>query len=272
MVQNQIETEFLELLRVLLRVAEANKDLPAGDDDRVLDAEGLALKCFFHAASMFAMSRGTVVQEIGANFFDPASVNVLGRATVESFLVFHHLFVSPDSEAERDLRYQSWLLADLLERQEFPDPSPNGRRLLQEERSQIEDVQSKIRANPRFAELTCKQQRRLLEEKDWRRGMSWTKIARTAGLSDVNARIFYRYLCSYAHAGSLSVRQLREAKSAEAQRSLLPATMKAVMIALANLIGSYCLVFPRSHAALDGDSRGSALVDTWVYVGSGGKR
>lgn len=116
--------EYIKLLEILGRVAEANKGVVAGADDRILDAEGLLLKFFWHAASALYLFRSTTLPDIRASFFDSASINVLGRAALETFLVFHYVFTAPTSENEKDFRYVSWTLAGLLERQKFPVQSP----------------------------------------------------------------------------------------------------------------------------------------------------
>jgi hypothetical protein len=51
------EEEYLRLLKILIAVAEANKGVAAEADDRVLDAEGLLLKFFGHAARHFIFIR-----------------------------------------------------------------------------------------------------------------------------------------------------------------------------------------------------------------------
>ena len=263
----QSEDQYVRLLSVLLRVVEANRGLPAGEDDRILDAEGLAQKCVFHACSVLYLLRSTRLPEIGANFFDPASVNVLGRAALEAFLVFHYIFVMPSSESEKDLRYFSWVLADLLVKQSFPVQSPEGKKILERERLHIRSLKEKLQANPYFQNLTSKQQKRLLNEGVWRL-QSWTSIALSAGLNRTHADAFYRYLCSYAHAGSVIVVQLRQAQTAEGQRSLFAATMGVVMIVMAYMVKAYCAVFPRSQAALQKDQSGALLVDQWVQIGA----
>lgn len=263
----QKEEEYIKLLTVLLRVGEANKGLQAGADDRILDAEGLAQKCLFHACSVLYLLRSTRLPEIGANFFDPASVNVLGRAALEAFLVFHYIFVMPSSESEKDLRYFSWVLADLLVKQSFPVQSPEGKTILERERHQIRSLKEKLKANLYFQNLTSKQQKRLLNEGVWRL-QGWTSIALSAGLNQAHADAFYRYLCSYAHAGSVSVVQLRQAQTAQGQRSLFAATMGLVMIVMAYMVKAYCAVFPRSQAALEQDKEGTLLVNQWIQIGA----
>jgi hypothetical protein len=263
----QSEEEYIRLLAVLLHVDEANKGLPAGEDNRILDAEGLAQKVTFHALSVLYLSRSTRLPEIGADFFDPASINVLGRAALEAFLVFHYVFVNPKSDYEKDFRYSSWVLADLLVRQSYPVQSPQGKRILESERTRIEELRTRLKNNVCFANLTPGQQKGLLSRGIWRL-QGWTDIALAAGLNETQAKAFYRHLSSYAHAGSLSVLQLRQAGTANDQRSLYFATIGLVMITMAYMVKAYCAVFPRSQAALQKDQSGALLVDQWVQIGA----
>lgn len=115
--------------------------------------------------------------------------------------------------------------------------------------------------------LTPKQQKRLLNDGVWRFS-GWTEIALSAGLNQTHANAFYRHLCSYAHAGNLSVLQLHQAQTAETQRFLCAATIGVVMITMAYMVKAYCAVFPRSQAALQKDQSGALLVDQWVQIGA----
>ncbi|MDA8155306.1 MAG: hypothetical protein M0Z52_02480 [Actinomycetota bacterium] len=97
------EKNFISLLETLIKIAEANKGVMAGADDRLLDAEGLCKKFIGHAASALYLFRSTTLQDLkvtprGISFFDTASINVLGRAALEAFLVFHYVFIAPRSD------------------------------------------------------------------------------------------------------------------------------------------------------------------------------
>ena len=142
------ETEYQRMLESLIEVTEANKGVAAGHDDRILDAEGLALKFVFHAASALYLYRSTTVPEIGASFFDPGSVNVLCRAALETFLVFHYVFVEPQLDDDRDCRYIGWVLAGYLERQKLPVWSAEARAVAAERQAElaIADLQRRLGA------------------------------------------------------------------------------------------------------------------------------
>ena len=131
----------------------------------------------------------------------------------------------------------------------------------------IGPLADKLRKTKHFAGLTPKQQKNLLEKGQWR-FHSWKDIALSAGLNETHAKAFYNYLSGYAHAGNLSILQIRNAQSSKSQRSLCAATIGVLMISTANMIRSYCKVFPKSESALHQDSDGAALVDIWINVGT----
>jgi len=101
-VMSTFQEDYIKLLETLIKVAEANKGTALGEDDRLLEAEGLCKKFIGHSASSLYLFGSTTlpgvkVTDRGIGFFDPGSINVLGRAALESFLVFHYVFVEPRS-------------------------------------------------------------------------------------------------------------------------------------------------------------------------------
>jgi len=260
------QRDYTGLIKLLVNVVKASKGTVAGSDDRVLDAEGLALKFVGHASAAYYLYKGIALPEIGANFVDPSSVNVLGRAALETFLVFHHVFVAPASEEERDFRYMSWLLAGLLERQTFPVQSPQGKEMLSTEAQLIPPLQAKLRDNSCFKALKPGQQKDVLEKAKWR--PPWTKLGLAAGLSRTHAEAFYSYLCEHAHAGNLGIIQIRNVHTLKDQRALCNATIGLVIISIANMVKAYCEVFPNSQASLQQDQDGTNLTRMWIEIGA----
>ncbi len=257
---------YTNLMKLLCNVIEASKGTVAGSDDRILDAEGLALKFVGHASAAYYLYRGIALPEIGANFVDPSSVNVLGRAALETFLVFHHVFVASASEEERDFRYMSWLLAGSLERQTLPIQSPQGKEMLSTEAQLIPSLQANLRDNSCFKALRPGQQKDVLEKGKWR--PPWTKLGLAAGLSSTHAEAFYSYLCEHAHAGNLGIIQIRNAHNLQDQRALCNATIGLLIISIANMVKAYCEVFPNSQAFLQQDQDGTALARMWIEIGA----
>lgn len=80
------EQDLVLLLSILFDVVEANKGVPADTDERVLDAEGLALKFFAHSLSVLYLYRGVTLPDLSNQinkFPDPSSLNVVARAAFE---------------------------------------------------------------------------------------------------------------------------------------------------------------------------------------------
>ena len=238
-------------------------------DERVLDAQGLAVKCLFHASSCLALYAGTVVASTGTPVLDTPSMNVLARAAIESSLTFHYLFVAPPDASHQEFRHLSWVLADLLERQAFRATTPEHKQQLEDEARQIEDIRSRLQANAELSKLSIKQQGQLLTKGKWRwRG--WTDIALDAGMSALHADQLYRYLCSFAHSGSLSVLQLRQPKTMDDKRALGEGALRTVNVPLAFMTRGYSAVFPAASAAVATHPTLAGAVDLWFTLGSQG--
>lgn len=261
------EDKYVKLLNMLVAVSEAAKGTTAGEDERIFDAEGLLLKFFGHVASAFHLFRSTTIPELNISFFDPGSINVVGRAALESFLVFHYVFAASSTEDEKDFRYLTWGLAGLLDRQKYVPRSPQGREKLAREKETISQIQQKLAYNPCFKAMTVRQQNGMLKRSEWRL-QSWTEIGKSAGLSDLHARQFYSYLCGYAHGSYLSVLQIRQADTAQTQKELCSATLGLIKIAMAFMVKSYINVFPQAMNVLRDDSEGARIVEQWIEIGS----
>jgi hypothetical protein len=254
------------LSRILNLALAANAGTPSGPGERLLDAEALAAKCVFHAGSCLLIAQGTMLGSPPARVLDQSSLNVLVRTTVESALVFHHVFASPQTDAKRELRYLSWLLADLLERQEFPAASPESQQTQREESEQIDAMRARLAENSALKAMTPKQQRRVLEEGYWTPG--WAATARKAGLDETHATMVHRFLCSYAHSGSLSVLQFRSPKSAAQKDEFLALSLRLVNIALAVLAKAYCSMFPKAEAAVGQHTESAKIIEYWFFLGA----
>ena len=267
------ERDYIELLDILIQVVDVNKGTPSVGDERVLDAEGLALKFFGHVLSALYLYRGVTIQELTipiTRFPDATSIHVLGRAAIETFLIFHYVFETPQNEAEKDFKYLTWQLSGLLERQSYPVWSEKAREQLRSEKEIIDDLVKKLECNSHFKMLTPKQQKSIIEKGKWR-FHSWKEIGLSAGLSDVHAESYYSYLCGYAHSGSLSVLQWRQARTYQEKKDLMNSTINLILIAIANMIKSYCRVFPKSNDHYVKNYPPKNVVDLWIDIGASTK-
>jgi hypothetical protein len=187
-------------------------------------------------------------------------MNVVSRAALESYLVFHYIFIEAPTEEERRFRYSCWVLSDLMEKQKYPVKSPQGKKILEEDKAAISSLKSRLAGSPAFAHLSDKQKKGLLERGVWR-FKGWTDIGISAGLSEVHEIITPLFLC---HAGNLSVLQLRQADTDIQQKSLSAATMTLIMITMAYFIRDYgaifsnCLKFVSDH---------EDVIKMWLDIG-----
>jgi len=269
----------LRLLDILYRVAQANKGESTGPDGMLHDAEGLVFKVFAHGASALYLFRGTVIEDLPSvevNFVDPGSIDVAIRAALEAFLTLHYLYITPASDEERELRYLSWQIAGLMERQDYPTLSAEGVEVKARDMSVIEKWRTKLNSNPLFSELTPKQQEGIRSGRHkflplslpepWETP-SWRKLAESAGLAKFYAETGYSVLSGYAHSSSLSVLQMKQANSLVAQQQLVSGPIGILNIVLANAITCYCELFPKPKATLQSDPAAALLVKVWVGVG-----
>lgn len=264
------EQEYVKLLDVLYRVVQALEGEPLDRDRRYYDVEGLATKFFMHAASALYLYRGTIITDRvltsrGINFGDMASMYVLVRAAIETFLTFHYIFIAPSSDEERDFRYLSWKAAGFADRQRFPILSARGEKVLDDDRRLLDELHNQLQSNPVFQQLSSKEQTRILKGR-WKRH-SWKQIGRSTGLAGAYAETMYEILSGYAHSSSLSVLQIKQTDSREEQRKMMEAPIATVKIAMANVIDGYCTLFPKAKEALLADHEGKALTEIWLEVG-----
>lgn len=262
-----MDEEYIELQKILLGVIQANKGVPVGKDDRILDAEGLAVKLLEHSASINYLYKETVVPELRIRIFDLASLNIIARAIIENFLVFHYVFSEPKNPDEEDFRYLAYWVSGLIERQNYTIESPQGKPILERERKIIDRITKQLETNGYFSKLKKNDKDRIIKKGEWR-FKSWTEIALSAGLNKSNSKDFYKFLCGYAHSGSLILQHIHQTVSKEEKRELFKATLALLKIAIANMIVSYCNYFPKAKKSYEALGEKNYLVKLWIDVGS----
>ena len=135
--RTRTKRDFVKLLDLLAQVIDSSKGFSAGDisdGERLLDAHNLANKLIDHAFTVLYLSQCTNVQSLPSfkqlSFIDTASIDVLTRAVMEAFLVFHYVFFSPQTKEEKDYRYWAYKAAGITERQSIPIITEETRRTL----------------------------------------------------------------------------------------------------------------------------------------------
>lgn len=262
------ERDFIKLLDLLFKVVEANRGPLDGDDDRFWFAEGLTTKFFLHAASVLYLSRGTKLSDFPSTalkFPDSASIQVLTRAALETFLTFHYVFFEPKTDDEKNYRYWAWKLAGLIDRQSFPASYEDHKQKLKEEGKEINELLDRIEASAIFQQLGRKEKKKILQG-NWRL-LSWREIGKKTGLSRILSSHVYKHLSGYTHSSWSSILQIKQSFQEREQALFISSSMSFITIVGANLIREYCDLFPRAKAAMTADARGGDMVDTWIQIG-----
>jgi hypothetical protein len=269
----------LDLLAKAISVTEVSSISDVSERERLTDAHNLANKFIEHALTIFYLSDGTIVKSLPSfnkvNFYDSASIDVLTRATMEAFLVFHYVFYAPTTAEEKDYRYWAYKAAGIAERQNLPEGISEHEQQKAEEKKVLDELHDKLRSNAVFQSLTPKQKTRFSEGKErdlWRwnpdvkKVLSLPEIAIDAGFSEMLASHVYRHLSGYAHSGSLSVLQTAQALINKETDRLIKPSINTMKIVMANMIQEYSGLFSKAQDVLD-KSGASQFVNTWVEVG-----
>lgn len=271
---------YVILLDLLAKANDSVKGSSISDlteRERLLDAHRLANKFIGHALTVLNLSRGYKVKELPSfqpvNFTDSWSIDVLTRAAMEAFLIFHYVFYAPTTIEEKDYRYLTYKVAGLAERQNLPESISEHKHQKTEEKKVLEKFRTTLESNAVFQSLTAKQQEKIFSGKGkWRwkpscnKEVSWHDIAVHAGFSNMLASHMYSHLSGYAHSSHTSVLQVSQALENKDVDMLVKPSMNTINILMANMIHEYCVLFPEAKVVLE-QSGASEFVDMWISIG-----
>ncbi len=184
-------------------------------------SETLLMKFFFHGLTLhqvysgLTLSSGYFGKEInGARYVDISSGKAVLRSKLETFLMHHYIYVNPEDEGVKELRYYSWIYTGLLHRQELPSTTEFAQAQKQRDQQEIERLKDIIIKLPAYQQLTPKQQASLLKEGSAKLFSHWSKIMEETGFVKNNPFLsIYTMLSVYAHSEGLSAIQLNSAVS-----------------------------------------------------------
>lgn len=229
----------------------------------------LAIKMFFHAATIYQLRQATSAPVAGGiRYFDHASARVIARSVLEIYLKMFEVFFEPDTDDLLEFRFAQWQLSSLLKREDsIRKMAPEDSKYQSEAarlQQRIQEMGDRIQRTEEFAALTTNQQDRALEGKKMppRRR---TEILRACGLGVGTFGLVYTAFSSYVHSDELSLTHVVDAASPQAQVSGVEATMSAAEFLMAKMILDYAETFPEAkcvcEARPDAFSRAAALAE-----------
>jgi len=182
-------------------------------------SETLLMKFFFHGLSLHQIYSGLTLtsgyfgKEVnGKRYVDIPSGRAVLRSMLETFLMYHYIYVNPEDDGVKELRYYSWIYTGLLHRQEFPSKTDFAKVQKLRDQREMERLKEIIITLPAYGSLTSKQKQALLREGSSKTFMHWNKIMEETGFLKNNPFVtIYTMLSVYAHSEGLSAIQLNSA-------------------------------------------------------------
>ncbi len=263
----QLQEEYASLMTLFFNVVDSRAGVRISDETRWLyENEVLAVKLFNHLGSIRYLWYGTTLPVINLqprNYVDHASLFVLVRAAFETYLSFYYIYCdTAASNDDKQLRYYIWKRQDLLARQKVPCATSSHVVVLDQDRTILAELLSKIESNAAFSSL-AKNQQKLAKEGKWRLSRSWADLAEIAGFNKRAFSLVYSYLCSYAHSGGLSVLQIGQSVENADQMYLSGFSLQYGLILMGHFINSYTQLFPDTQNQLDSHPDLAKLSRKW---------
>lgn len=180
-------------------------------------AEILVHKFVFHGKSMLELLKGftwsipffpTTSQK---KIMDISSTKTVFRAQFETALMYHHIYINPQTDDEKELRYYAWIYTALLQRQKLNPITEEGKQQQKHDTEEMEKMKQIMQNLEAYRALTEKQQKGLFETGSVKFFKNWAAIMEESGFEKDN--IFdslYYYLSIYAHSEGLSALQLHD--------------------------------------------------------------
>ena len=259
--------DYSTLLNLFIRLvqAQAGNKIESGGE-WLNDAQTLAVKLFRHLVSMQTLAAGTTVEQNNTptvHFVDHASVKVLARAALETYLVFFYLYGGAD-RALSEFRYKTWRLGGLTDRQQFHTSTDAHRAVLDSEKQRIVVLKSEIESSPHIQVFTKKQRAKLLEG-EWRIGKGWSNLSTNAGFHAKYFKNIYGYLCGYSHSSYISALQVGQAQLIQDQQMLTQSILGIGVVIMAHFAFSYIGTFSSAGAVLSANPDAKRVAEKWRF-------
>lgn len=224
----------------------------AGDDNRLLAAEGLFFKVSDLAWSAAKLAEDDAWYHQENIRINPVSaLNVIARASYETSIVFHHVFIGYKNETDAEMRYWLWKKRSLeakksLTSHVYPQkPQPD----LDKD---LNIADEKIKKNEAFKQLPRKKQKYLLRNAGKN---SWNNMGKEAGVGKMLRKTIYEYLCGYAHSGYGSIVEIQFAGRHPLVQGQMQIAIKIIMISMGLMISNYLELWGHDLSLLEDDEK-----------------
>ena len=244
-------SQYLGILDLTFQVVQSLDGKPS-PDPRLADCQHLAAKLFFHAATIYHLRQGTKAPLAsltnGADFSDCASVAVITRSALETYLTMQEVFFEPVNEDEFEFNHALWQLSDAIVLENYVPSNPVLRSQAANAQQQIQALKKRLQKTAKFASMKHGEQKEALKGK---RKRNWKCAAKVTGIEEKIIRLIYAYASGFVHAGGLTTFRIMAAQSAKKQIDLFELFMRPTMYVMLKMVLDYAKKFPEAKAVLE---------------------
>ncbi len=229
-------------------------------------SEEFFAKFYGHFLSSLYLYQLTIIPDLNISFYDFASLNVLGRASLETFLVFDYLYIQTENSEEQDFRFKSWWRGGLMKRQSYDAKETEDVEKLKQEKEEIEKL-TRVLIETDIYKRMSRNDRKKFMRGEWRFS-GWAAIAKGAGFSNFYSKHIYSFLSGYAHTDSQSLIQLlnfAKEKDQHQVKNMRNAMFSLIFIVGVNFIDKYKMVFPIVSNVITEEDIG--FLEPWIRLG-----
>lgn len=261
------DAEYSELLPLFIKLIESQngREIQPGRE-WLTDAQVLSVKLFQHLVSMKSLADGASIEVpnlISTTYIDHASIKVVARAALETYLVFFFIYGTQDQD-QSQFRHNVWYYSGLADREKYVTNSAHAHEVLAVERQAMNNLCAEIKTSPYYSDFTVKQQRQLLKGA-WRTGVTWSDLGINAGFHAQYFNNIYNYLCGYSHSSYASALQVSQAQSIEDQQMLARPILGIGVVLMSHFTFTYPTVFPDADAILAANPVPRSVAEKWRF-------
>lgn len=291
--EEEKEKVFRLLFCLLRDVMNASKcDLDVNDVRQY--ASALATKVFRQTCTVIHLLKGSPIpfQEKDEGNWDFSSVSDLSRSIIQTYLVFHHIFVDSEYEEEIQFKYFAWIKDSLQKRKElYPyhvyeslkeiegieGELVNVDAVMANDEREVKKIESEMENNPFYKNLTQptedpeikkKQQRYKERLKEGWLPSHWKDLQEK--IPQLHRMNVHQNLSQIAHCHYLHMRKIVFARTKAEQLAECKFSISILMVVLARLIFEYADVYPQTIEVLKKEENIEAIAIAHALLKHGG--
>jgi len=254
-----------DFIEMIFLSGEVIKGTPTGGDKLIYYKQEFLNKFLQHFLTVTYLRKDTffILSKEKKNFYDMASINVIIRSALETYLTFFHIYTESSDDDVIYFRFWSWWRNGLMIRQKFIPIDDESIIKLQAEKKEIIKIQKDLQQNKAFESLYEKQKKDFINTGKWRY-KTWKVIAESAGFSKFISNQIYTFLSGYVHTGSASLLQIAQLKDREEAKNLNTIIFQFLFMSCSLFLRDFKKAFPKTkfpYTQYQND-----LLDTWLFL------